>query len=54
MKVYKESDCASPCIEALRKFQVIDIFYQQASNVLRTHLLYFSTSILPVVIFKNL
>ena len=25
IKVYKESDCASPCNEALRKFQVIDI-----------------------------
>ena len=25
IKVYKESDCASPCNEALREFQVIDI-----------------------------
>ena len=49
MKVYKESDCASPCNEALREFQVIDIFYQQTSTVLLTHSL-FSTSILPVVI----
>ena len=30
MTVYKESDCASPSNEALREFQVIDIFYQQA------------------------
>ena len=53
MKVYKESDCASPCNEALREFQVIEIFFQQTSTVLLTHLL-FSTSILPVVIYKNL
>ena len=26
MNVYKESDCASPCNEALRELQVIDIF----------------------------
>ena len=25
IKVYKESDCASPCNKALREFQVIDI-----------------------------
>ena len=25
IKVHKESDCASPCNEALREFQVIDI-----------------------------
>ena len=40
MNVYKESDCASPCNEALRELQVIDIFYQQASTVLLTHLLF--------------
>ena len=33
MKVYKESDCASLCHEALREFRVIDSFYQQASTV---------------------
>ena len=27
MNVYKESDCASPCNEALRELQVIDIFF---------------------------
>ena len=32
MKVYKESDCASPCHETLREFRVIDSFYQQAST----------------------
>ena len=44
MTVYKESDCASPCNEALRELQVIDIFYQQASTVLLTRLL-FSTKL---------
>ena len=53
MTVYKESDCASPCNEALREFQVTDIFYQKASNILLTHLP-FSTLMLPVVIYKNL
>ena len=33
MKVYKESDSASPCNEALRELQVIDILYQQTSTV---------------------
>ena len=26
MKVYKESDCASPCNEAFKELQVIDTF----------------------------
>ena len=31
MKVYKESDCSSPCNEALKELQVIiDVSYQQA------------------------
>ena len=42
-----------PVMKLFREFQVIDIFYQQASIVLLTHLL-FSTLILPVVIYKNL
>ena len=42
-----------PVMKLFREFQVIDIFYQQASTVLLTHLL-FSTLILPVVIYKNL
>ena len=29
-RVYKESDCASPCNEALRKLQVIDTFLPKA------------------------
>ena len=45
-------DCASPCNEALREFQVNDMFYQMASNILLTHLL-FSTLMLPVVIYKK-
>ena len=40
-------------MKLFREFQVTDIFYQQASTVLLTHLL-FSTLILPVVIYKNL
>ena len=40
-------------MKLFREFQVIDIFYQQASTVLPTHLL-FSTLILPVVIYQNL
>ena len=38
MTVYKESDCASPYNEDLREFQIIDIFYQQASTGLLTQL----------------
>ena len=53
MKVYKESGCTAPVMKLFREFQVIDIFYQQASTVLLTHLL-FSTLILPVVKYKNL
>ena len=40
-------------MKLFREFQVIDIFYQQASTVLPTHFL-FSTLILPVVIYQNL
>ena len=40
-------------MKLFREFQVTDIFYQQASTVLLTHLL-FSTLILPVVMCKKL
>ena len=40
-------------MKLFREFQVTDIFYQQASTVLLTHLL-FSTLISPVDIYKNL
>ena len=38
--------------EGIPLHQVIEIFLQQASTVLLTHLL-FSTVILPVVMYKN-
>ena len=40
-------------MKLFREFQVTDIFYQQASTVLLTHLL-FSTLISPVDIYKSL
>ena len=43
MKVYKESDCASPCNQAWREFQVIDILFTSR------HRLYY----LPIYSFQH-
>ena len=63
MKVYKESESQIVFLSrrgggggggegSIPLHQVIEIFFQQSSTVLLTHLL-FSTLILPVVIYKN-
>ena len=49
-RVYKESDCASPCNEALRKLQVIDIFLLAAIDCV-TYLFSLFTLILIVVVY---
>ena len=64
MKVYKESESQIVFLSrrggggggggggGIPLHQVLEIFFQQSSTVLLTHLL-FSTLILPVVIYKN-
>ena len=51
LKFTKSQIVLLPVMKLFREFQVIDIFYQQASTV--THLL-FATLNFPVVIYKNL
>ena len=51
-KFIKSQIVLLPVMKLFREFEVIDIFYQQASTVLIIHL-HFSTLILPVVIYKN-